>query len=216
MNTKVKLDYNKLQISKEKTWYTIYGLTLSQKNQLEEWTRLKFGEILFDSNIDNWSWENGPSVLNERILDKYKLAFIIEDSDGEIFGYYHDSVVYERFDHWKEYMRSYTNSYSFHFNLQSNGRLPKPMKFEIKDVERGGICLSDGEFLIHIGDISLYKEDSKEFSLCNQNEYRFDYHGIKNALCGKSGEFVQEDDSIHYEWEGNEFTPIRIFVIQMV
>ena len=64
-----------------------------------------------------------------------------------------------------------------------------------------GYCLykkSDG-FLISLGDILLRKENYKNQSCCFQDEYRFDYHGIENALCGK-------------DWT---FTPKRILVIQM-
>ena len=53
-----------------------------------------------------------------------------------------------------------------------------------------------------LGDIILMKENCKNKSCCCQNEDRFDYHGIKNALYGKTGFFAQ-------------FTPKRILVIQM-
>ena len=59
--------------------------------------------------------------------------------------------------------------------------------------------------LIKLGEIVLEKENTKNESYCSyQNEYndKFDYHGIENALCGKT-----EDN--------NPFTPKRILVIQM-
>ena len=97
-----------------------------------------------------------------------------------------------------------TDNKSFEFNLESNGRLQQPMKFEIKDLKKGGYCLyekSDYDLII-LGDIYLYKENEKNYSHCWQHKYSpFDYHGIKNALCGKT----------KYE----NFTPKRILVIQM-
>ena len=57
------------------------GLELSQMNTLETWTLRKCGDILFDSTVD--SYAQGTSVLNERILGKTRLVFLIEDSDGE-------------------------------------------------------------------------------------------------------------------------------------
>ena len=48
------------------------------------------------------------------------------------------------------------------------------------------------------------KENMKYESRCYQNEDIFNYHGIKNALCGKTGNYG-------YEY----FTPKRILVIQM-
>ena len=154
-----------------------------------------------DSNVDNWS--KGTSVLNERIIGKKQLSFVIEDEDGEIFGYYLNTQVIEEYDDWQR-----TDTKTFQFNLQSkNNRLDKPMKFEITYLIIGGICLfekSDEYDLIWLGDINLRKENKKNISYCRQNEYCFNYHGIKNALCGKTWE------------DGNEeFTPKRIIVIQM-
>ena len=45
------------------------------KQQIEEWTGLKIGETLFDSNVDNW--KENISLLNERIIGKKQLVFII-------------------------------------------------------------------------------------------------------------------------------------------
>ena len=67
------------------------------------------------------------------------------------------------------------------------------------------ICLweKSAEYLIDLGEIHLKKENNKNESRCYQNEDRFNYHGIKNALCGKTG------------YIGGCFTPKRILVIQM-
>ena len=178
---------------------------MKQKNsnhlkQLEEWTSLKCSELVFDSNVDNWSQDT--SVLNEIIIGKSKLAFVVEDEDdGEIFGYYLNTQVIEEYEKWQE-----TDDNSFQFNLQSkNNRLDKPMKFEIKDLKDGGISLEEKSsyYLIELSDICLKKENQKTSSQCYQNEDWFNYHGIQNALCGKT-------------WEnGNFFKLKRIFVIQM-
>ena len=80
------------------------------------------------------------------------------------------------------------------------------MKFEIKDLYYGGIVLyekTDSFNLIRLGDIYLYKQNNKDFSNCFQNELSFDYHGIENALCGKTG------------IAPNNIKPKRILVIQM-
>ena len=57
----------------------------NEKNQLEQWTNKKCGEVIFDSDKDNWSKDT--SVFNERIIGKKQLVFLIEDSEGEKFGY---------------------------------------------------------------------------------------------------------------------------------
>ena len=177
-----------------------YGLDNKQKTQIEEWTSLKCTDIIFDSNVDNWSEDT--SVFNERIIGKKQLLFLIEDEDGEKFGYYLNTEVIEKYHKHRE-----TDEKSFHFNLQSNGRLDKLMKFEIIDLKWGGYYLfekSDRDFkLITLGDIELKKENNKNLSVCYQNKNRFDYHGIKNALCKKI-------------YPPNSFIPIRILVIQMI
>ena len=95
---------------------------------------------------------------------------------------------------------------SFEFNLESNGRLPNPMKYEIKDVKNGGYNLfsiwDSNQALIRLGDIILFKEDMKSQSkCCVQTNGYIDYHGIEYPLCNKTN--------------GNQFTPKRIIVIQM-
>ena len=182
--------YNKLKLK--------LNLNGDQVGVLEEWTELKCGEILFDSNVDNWK---NSSVLNERIIGKSKLTFVIENTDGEIFGYYLNTQVVEK------YGLQETDSKSFKFNLQSNGRLKEPMKFEINDLIWGGIYLwekTDGN-LINLGDIRLWKENLKNESNCEQHNDRFDYHGIKKALCGKEPN----------KYGDMNFTPKKILVIQM-
>ena len=128
---------------------------------------------------------------------------MIEDLDGEKFGYYLNTEIIEKYD-WG---MNETDNKSFEFNLQSNGRLPTPMKFEIKDSKKGGYWLYrklNDYYLIVLGDIFLYKENKKNQSSCWQNEWRFDYHGIQKALCGKT-----------YHNLSGYFTPKRILVIQM-
>ena len=63
-------------------------------------------------------------------------------------------------------------------------------------IKKGAIAL------FYIGDINLYKEHCKNESNCYQYEDRFEYHGIEDAVCGKTGYL-------------NPFTPKRILVIQM-
>ena len=53
--------------------------------------------------------------------------------------------------------------------------------------------------------MNINKENKKNGSRCLQNENTFNYHGIQNALCGKTG----------HSWGGENFTPNRILVIQM-
>lgn len=187
-------------------------ISLSEKKQLEEWTSLKCSNILFDSNSDDYSEET--SIFNDKIIGKSKLVFLIEDTNGEKFGYFEHSEIVEKLNNDDYYEIMETDEESFHFNLKSNGRLSLPMKFEIKETYFGyQLFKKDAISLIEIGNISLNKngdltesensssDDSDRFNPgeceCEQDE-RFDYRDIENALCGKS-----------------VFIPKRIIVIQM-
>ena len=93
-----------------------------------------------------------------------------------------------------------TSKKSFEFNLKSNGRFDKFMKFEIINPWEGGYTLSnqtDG-LLIWIGDIILYKKEKRKYSSCLQTNDYFNYHGVEHALCGKI-----------------DFIPKRIVVFEM-
>ena len=176
-----------------------------QKKQLEEWTGLKCNEIVFDSYINNWSIRK--SVFDKYIQGRKQLVFLINDNNGEIFGYYLNTEVK------KEYNRqtfTQTDVFSFEFNLESNGRLKAPMKFPIKDTSYGYFLPNSlNERLIEIGDIVLYKEHKKDSSFCVQEDKRYDYQGLENPLCGKS---VYQEEGI---WFGECINPSRIRVIQM-
>ena len=156
-------------------------------NYLEEWTGLQSSDVLFDTDVNSWSMYT--ALLNERIFGKKQIVFLIEDEDGEKFGYYLHTTVKEIM--WEEKAFE-ADSESFEFNIQSkDNRLPNPMKFEIKDVKEGGYKLwlndNDPGFLIFIGDIVLMLKNYKNCCLCSQKNENFDYHGIENALCGKTG-----------------------------
>ena len=128
--------------------------------------------------------------------------FLIEDENGEKFGYYLNTKVVEKY--WPD--RIETDNKSFEFNLQSNGRLEHPMKFEIIDLKEGGYQLwkKSNDWLIILGNILLVKENKKNQSFYFPNKNRFDYHGIEKALCGK--------DIDSYE----QFIFKRLLVIQMI
>ncbi|BFU24451.1 trichohyalin, putative [Entamoeba histolytica] len=156
-------------------------------NQIEEWTEKRINNILFDSDKDNWNIDT--SVFDQRIINKEHIIIIIEDEDGNKFGGYVNSKV--------DYFIS--DSQSFVFSLESNGRMKGMKKFDIKQPQYA-FCLFNQTvnclFAFGGNDIFVYKENDKTLSYCNQRS--FEYKGISNALCGKG-------------W----FTPKRIIVIEM-
>ena len=157
-------------------------------DQLEEWTGLKCDEILFDSNIDDWTI--GSSTFYNYINGKKQLLFLIEDEDGEKFGYYIDTTL-----DLIENRRKETNENTFHFNLNSNGRLSKPMKFEIKNLKRGYYYYPTHiSKLIDIGDITLHKHNWKQKSTWLPQSDYFMYHELQNRCYGKgnSSSFIPQ------------------------
>ena len=177
-----------------------YNLYLDEMKQLENWTHLKCGDVLFDSNKDNWSINT--SVFNEIIIGKSKLTFLIEDQDDEVFGCYLNTEIVDNYHEMTP-----TDSKSFLFNLHSNNnRLKKPMKFNVIDEELAQYCLHMNStiYLIVLGDICLYKYNWKNHSYCDiEDDYCYNYQGINEALCGKTG-------------KNDPFNPKRIIVIQMI
>ena len=179
---------------------TKYNLTSDKVKQLEEWSGLKCGNILFDSDVDNW--KQNSSVFNERIIGKKQLTFLIEDEDKEKFGYYLNTQVVGKYCEDIP-----TDVKSFEFNIESNGRLKTPLKLEMLKSFWGGYQLweKSKERLISLGDIQIYKENKKNTSYCIQNN-TFNYHDIDKALCGKIGSLNG----------GEKIKVKRIIVIQMV
>ena len=169
----------------------LMNLEQKENQQLETWTNKKCGEVLFDSDKDNWS--KGSDVLGKRMKNKNHFIFIIEDTTGNKFGGYITATI------------SYTNywfddSNAFLFSLKSNGRINGMKKFNVSDSSSIiDIDTKSGDWLFLIGlsgyDIEVKRKDISG-SYCSQ--YQFNYEGITNALCGQ-----------------RDFTPKRIVFIQM-
>ena len=200
-------NYNDYTAPKKKSiisrvkWY--YNLTQIQIEQIQKMNSMKFGKCLFDTMFDDWT---NSDTLNNRILLKRKLLFVVEDETCEKFGYYFDTTVQCKTTEGKKVD---TNDKTFHFNISSRNRLTQPMKFPITNCKFGGIGLyhQRNPILIELGNIVLYTKDYKNDSYCYQNTYNFDYKRIPNALCGKTkhGKHLV----------GQSFKLSRLVVIQM-
>ena len=184
-----------------------FSLSQKQIKQIEEWTSLQFGEIIFDSTKDNWSQHS--SLFDSKLVGKKQLLFLIEDNEGEIFGYYFNTLMNYNFNN--NCFRP-TDNKSFEFNIRSNNnRLTSMLKFPIKDTCCGYFLFDKScEMLVSLGGIYLWKENYKDISTCIQNEDSYEYHGIENAVCGKTN--TQDNEGC---WKGEHFVPKTIQVIQM-
>ena len=175
-------------------------LDTKECKQLEEWTKMKIDYVLFDSRKDNW--REDTSVFHEKLKEKSNLIFLIESTCGNKFGYYLSTSIHPTIvNRWVE-----TDDRSFLFNIKSDNRLKNMMKFEIRK-GRFGYKMFDlaDDCLINLGDrmaICLFKDNRKHESYCFQDGRFFNYHGVDEALVGKTG----YDEC---------FVPARIIVIQM-
>ena len=67
------------------------GLYEKEIEKLEEWTKLKLGQRLYDSNVDDNN--KFTSTFDDKVKDKKQLLFIVETKDKNVFGCYIDSVI---------------------------------------------------------------------------------------------------------------------------
>ena len=86
----------------------------NQKEQLEEWTKLKCGKILFNSHVDDWGMNT--SVFGDRVVERRNLIFVIEDTENNKFGYYLSSKI-------SKIGKPISDEFAFVFTLENNGRL---------------------------------------------------------------------------------------------
>ena len=159
----------------------LYGISLNQINILENWTQKKVGDIIFDTVSDDW--EDSTSILNNRIEGKRQLIFLVEDKKCQKFGYYHPTDIHLIHQEWLT-----PDETAFMFNLESNGRLKEPIKFEIKQLHDNGCFFHPkrSDHLISFGEVVLYKRNKSGWSYCCQTNEMFDYHSIEKALCGRN------------------------------
>ncbi|BFU25449.1 predicted protein [Entamoeba histolytica] len=101
--------------------------TMEEMLQIEEWTNRKVGNILFDSDKDDWNILT--SVFDQRIINKEHIIIIIKDEEGNKFGGYVNSKI-------DEVDGDISDSKSFVFSLESKGRMKGMKKFDIEQPER--------------------------------------------------------------------------------
>ena len=176
-------------------WYdklTLSYFNYEELNYLENLCALSCDEIIFDSYFDNWSQNH--SILNERIIGKSQLLFLIEDTEGYAFGYYLKAPIIEYYDIGMNV--KYDNSLMF--RLRSKNGKADFQSFHLNGKhKRKGYVLYDkyDKRLIKLSDIEIMKQNYA-YSTCSPksllNLYNTDY------ICGK-----------------NEFQVKRIVVFQM-
>ncbi|ELP89540.1 hypothetical protein EIN_219620 [Entamoeba invadens IP1] len=91
-----------------------FGLENGERQKLEEITKKKISNIVFNSFEDDWSKDT--SVFDDKIKGKSDLLFLIEDDQKNKFG----GVYYGTIDKSGQWLK---NDTSFIFSIVRNGEL---------------------------------------------------------------------------------------------
>ena len=156
-------------------------LDSQEREQIMKWTEMQLDQVIFDSSIHEWK-ANTPG-LNDTLLKKENLLFLIEDTIGNTFGGFLKRKI-EKEATW------INDSNAFLFTLRSNGRIDEMMKYEIKEPKYAFYLYDKSQdrfFGFGYGSghsLTIFKANRKSLSYCDQNDKYFNYHNIPNALCG--------------------------------
>ena len=179
---------------------------------LEEWTGKDCSEIVFQSSYDEITETN--CQLQQKINGKEHLAFLIEDTDGELFGFYFNPKIVLQKGRYG-YCEIPCDNKCFEFNLiegDRNDPLDEPTKFTMRDLSRGlKLSLESSDSLLSFGDITMHKKGNRWSNYVAQYENIVEYHSNYCGLCGKA--IMEWDEEVDPKY--NCFTPTRIIVIQM-
>ena len=159
----------------------LMNLDVNETRKMEKWTNKKCGEVVFDSNIDNWS--RNTSVFDTKVMNRSHLIFVIEDTKNNKFGYYFTGTV-NKLNDWIK------SPNCFIFSLKANNRSDGMYKFEEKN-SCAGIIIGDKshEWTIHVAwGFIVFKENGNEKTYLVEAPDYFDYHNRSNAyFCNSSG-----------------------------
>ena len=180
----LKINYNKVPQLNEQKWKAIYEINDDARNKLEEWTGKSCDDVIFDSKITK------TSFMVKKLTGKGCFVVIIQDETGEMFGYYCNSIFRSKeevgVNVWVK-----ADKKSFQFNLNSNGRLDKPMKYEIEKIEESGYKFEEYRSkykYLYFGDITIC---TTNFGVNVNLSDKFNYHEIKNPFIENSNGYYR-------------------------
>ena len=163
-----------------------YNLIYCEKKQLEKWTHLQCSEVLFDSNVDNWSI--GTSVFHSRIWRKKQITILIETDDGIKFGCYIDATI----DNWRREVarnnvKGVYDDKAFLFTFKDNN----PKKVCLKSSNRNDVFFlykpeENRLFWVGIYAIGIMKYGNR-CQVCQESDDIFYFDGGRNMMIGRTG-----------------------------
>ena len=118
-----------------------YNAKIEEIKQIEEWSGMKMKEVFFDSNKPEDKWSENDCNFNEKIEGKKQFVVVIEDTEGNKFGCYYNTEVRNVVGKDQR-----TDSKTFAFSLQSNGRCYGMTRFNINELGKNrGFYLNEKE-----------------------------------------------------------------------
>ncbi|ELP88815.1 hypothetical protein EIN_103380 [Entamoeba invadens IP1] len=171
-----------------------FGLENGERQKLEEITKKKISNIVFNSFEDDWSKDT--SVFDDKIKGKGDLLFLIEDDKKNKFG----GVYYGKVDKSGYWLKGDT---SFIFSLVRNGEL-NPKIFLLKEGQADNAfisCLTNNSYLFAFGNNDTTKNSDIDVGKC----------GSKYNKCTPTRYTAQSGDLIN----GQTYTPKSIHVFQL-
>ena len=177
--TKMKEEKLRKQKEEEEKLKQKYNLNKEEIEQIEKWTNKKCGEVIYDSNNQNWDTN---TVFYDKIWNKKNFVIITEDTDNNKFGGYLTTQV-TKSESW------HNDSNSFIFSLQSNGRINGMKQFKIKNSDNAFWLCNRGHwahFAFGNGcDYCVHGGNDKSSSYCKQCDYN--YEGETHSLSANGG-----------------------------
>ena len=107
-----------------------YKYVVNNIKMLEEWCGHQYNTVLYDSDVDS------SNSFVEKVEGHEHLYFIVIDDENDVFGHYHDGVVYSHVEYDKGI---------FLFTLNSNGRCGV-MKYTSRSDRVNTVLCRDGYY----------------------------------------------------------------------
>ena len=129
-------------------------LTNEEINRIEEWTKLKIQNVIFDSKIDYWKLTHFGYCNNyskekefyERISNKENLLFLIKSNLNVVFGGFVSKQI-------KEYDEYFLDPSEFLFSFKNN----EPIKIDLEEENKNDCLYGHRIAKKLIGESSFYK-----------------------------------------------------------
>ena len=152
-----------------------------EMKQLEEWTKLKFKEVIYNSSVGDWNIHT--STFDKRIFGKKNVVIEMEDESGITFGVFIKKKIDRYYDkNMIVFETRIEDSDAFVFIMKKHGNMI-PMKFNIlyeHSVNAFKLFNCENEILFMIGetDFTIMKENNKAICQCIPESFDYSQKGL--------------------------------------